>query len=113
MADHERPFVQDDHCLWLDNCMDHSNRLSPRTHRTRGETTDKRIPSLQDHHCPWLNNCVGHGNFRAFLQFLFYATTATCHALGLLAAHAVHAVGAATSNHVLRTGPQARVSHAL
>lgn len=56
---------------------------------------------------------MGHGNFRAFLQFLFYATTAACHALGLLAAHAVHAVGAATSNHVLRTGPQARVSHAV
>ena len=55
-----------------------------------------------------LNNCVGHGNHRAFLAFLVYATGATCHALGLLAAHAIYALRAATSNQALRTGPQAK-----
>ena len=56
---------------------------------------------------------MGHGNYRAFLQFLAYATAATCHALGLLAAHAVYALSAATASRVVRTGIQSRVGVTL
>lgn len=87
-------------------CQKCARGKPPRSHHCR---VCRTCVLRMDHHCPWLNNCVGHGNYRVFAQFLLYSTCATCHALALLASHAVHLAAAAASDQVVRTGPQSKV----
>ncbi|XP_045827679.1 probable protein S-acyltransferase 15 [Trifolium pratense] len=43
----------------------------PRTHHCR---VCRRCVLKMDHHCLWINNCVGYWNYKAFFDFILYAT---------------------------------------
>ncbi|XP_058770044.1 probable protein S-acyltransferase 15 [Vicia villosa] len=46
----------------------------PRTHHCR---VCRKCVLKMDHHCLWINNCVGYWNYKAFFDFILYATIAS------------------------------------
>ncbi|CAK8573125.1 unnamed protein product [Lathyrus sativus] len=46
----------------------------PRTHHCR---VCRKCVLKMDHHCLWINNCVGYWNYKAFFDFIVYATIAS------------------------------------